>query len=76
MRLLSSYKKEMIIAARGFYFYIEVFFAVIILLILMVGVKEEGISKQREFLFYEMPQAVKDAIIQKEVSEGRIEIVV
>ncbi len=74
MRLLSSYKKEMIIAARGFYFYIEVFFAVIILLILMVGVKEEGISKQREFLFYEMPQAVKDAIIQKEVSEGRIEI--
>jgi hypothetical protein len=36
MKLWSSYIKEMKIAARGFYFYIELFMAVVLLIILLV----------------------------------------
>ncbi len=72
MRLLSSYKKEMIIAARGFYFYIEIFFAVIVLLLLLIGVKENSVSKAKEFLFYDMASEVKDYILKDDLEEGSL----
>ena len=39
MKLLSSFKKELILASRGLYFYIEILFAVIILGELAFGEK-------------------------------------
>ena len=45
MKLLSSYLKEMKIAARGFYFYIEIVIALIILVILLFSVNEKSVSK-------------------------------
>lgn len=75
MKLLSSYQKEMKIAARGFYFYIEIFFAVILLVILLVAVNEESVSKQKEFLYYDMTQEVKDYLFQTEIDKGKLKMV-
>ena len=52
MKLLSSYIKEMKIAARGFYFYIEVFIAILMLIVLLVVVKENPVSREEEFIYY------------------------
>jgi len=70
MKFLSSYAKEMKIAARGFYFYIEIFFAVIILIILLVAVKEESVSKTNEFIYYDMSPAAKEYLINKDIEKG------
>lgn len=75
MKLLSSYIKEMKIAARGFYFYIEIFFAVILLAILIFAVNEKTVSKNKEFIYYDMPQKVVDAMIDKDIEEGRTKLV-
>ncbi len=75
MKLLSSYIKEMKIAARGYYFYIELVFAIILLMILLFGVDSESVSKKREFLFYNMAPEVKDSMIQKDINEGKLKLV-
>jgi ABC-2 type transport system permease protein len=72
MKLLSTYFKEMKIASRGFYFYIEVFMAVIILIILLAAVDENPVSKSREYLFYDMPQEMLDYLNEKNISEGKM----
>ena len=75
MKLLSSYFKEMKIAARGFYFYIEIVIAVIVLVILLVAVNENPESKQKEFIYYDMSTALKDSLIQKEIDKGTLKLV-
>lgn len=75
MKLLSSYIKEMKIAARGFYFYIEVFVAILAVVILLAAVSENPVSKQEEYLYYDMDPALKEYIVQEKVDEGTIEIV-
>lgn len=75
MKLLSSYFKEMKIAFRGFYFYIEVFMAVVLLVILLFAVSEKPVSKAKEFLYYDMPQQVQDFLVQKEIDKGALKLV-
>ena len=70
MKLLSTYLKEMKIAARGFYFYIEVVMAVIILTILLAVVKENPVSKEKEFLFYDMEQEMVDYLFEDHIKDG------
>jgi len=74
MKLLSTYRKEMTIAARGFYFYIEMIMAIIILVILLFAVKENPVSKSKEYIFYDMPQQVSDYLTEKDISEGNLRI--
>ncbi|MBN2852564.1 MAG: ABC transporter permease [Clostridia bacterium] len=75
MKLLSSYIKEMKIAARGYYFYIEIFFAILLLIILLVAVKENPISKETEFLFYDMPAEMVDAYYSASIAKGDVKAV-
>ncbi len=75
MKLLSSYFKEMKIAARGFYFYIEIVIAAIILIILLFGVKENSVSRQKEFVYYDMPQELSEYLIQKEIDKGTLKLI-
>jgi len=70
MKLLSTYLKEMKIAFRGFYFYIEVVMAAIILTILLVAVKESPVSKEKEFLFYDMDEEIVETIFEKAFDDG------
>ncbi len=75
MKLLSSYFKEMKIAARGFYFYIEIVIAAIVLIILLFGVKENSVSRQKEFVYYDMPAELSEYLIQKEIDKGTLKLI-
>ena len=72
MKLLSSYLKEMKIASRGFYFYIEILIAILALAIVLFAVKENPESKAKEFAFYDMSAQVKSSILQKGIDEGSL----
>lgn len=78
MKLLSSFKKEIILASRGFYFYIELFFALVLLAVLLFAIPEHASSKSTEYLYLDLPdQAVeyfRDEILQEDL-DGKSEIV-
>ncbi|MHB1154926.1 MAG: ABC transporter permease [Eubacteriales bacterium] len=70
MKMLSTYIKEMKIAFRGFYFYIEVVMAAITLTILLVAVQEYPESNEKEFVFYDMPGEFAYAFFADKITEG------
>ncbi len=74
MKLLSSYFKEMKIAARGFYFYIEVIVAIIIVAILLVTIKPYSDSKQQEFIYYDMSETVYAYMLQDKIDSGELKV--
>lgn len=53
MKLWSSFVKELTIASRGFYFYIEIFMAAILLFVLLFVVPEHFTSKEDEYIYLE-----------------------
>ena len=75
MKLLSTYLKEMKIAARGFYFYVEVGMAVVLLVILLFVISETSTSKRQQFIYNDMPQKIADYILDRSVEEGDARIV-
>lgn len=72
MKLFSTYKKEMTIASRGFYFYIELFVAVVVLIILLVAVEEHPDGKGVEYLYNDIPEQTLDYLYEKKINEGAI----
>lgn len=72
MKLFSTYIKEMKIASRGFYFYIEIFVAIIALIILLVAVKENPAGKSKEYLFNDIPTEVLDYMYERDIADGKI----
>ncbi|MFC1991925.1 ABC transporter permease [Chloroflexota bacterium] len=70
MKLLSSYIKEMKIAARGFYFYIEIAMAIIILAILLLAVPETTSSSSKQFVYNDMPQKIAEYLKDKSIEKG------
>lgn len=74
MNLLTTYKKEMKIAFRGFYFYIEIFVAIIALIILLVAVKENPESKATEYLYNDIPSETLEYMYDKDEAAGKLEM--
>lgn len=78
MKLLSSFVKELKIASRGFYFYIEIFMAVLILAIFLFAVPDNFNNKDTEYIFLEMPAQAKEvylgAIVEEDL-DGEVEAV-
>ena len=75
MKLLSSFKKELILATRSFYFYIEVFFALVLLAVLLFAIPEHSQRVETQYIYLDMPdQAVQYFIgdLEKEL-DGRAE---
>jgi len=70
MKLLSNYFKEMKIAARGFYFYIEIVMAVILLAILLLAVSETSTSNRKLFIYNDMPQKIVEYQQDKSIKDG------
>ena len=60
MKLLSSFKKELILASRGFYFYVELIFALVILAVLLFAIPENFSSTSTEYLYFNLPQEGKE----------------
>ncbi len=56
MKLLSSFKKELILASRGFYFYVELIFALVILVVLLFAIPQNFSSTSTEYLHFNLPQ--------------------
>ncbi len=70
MKLLSSYLKEMKIAARGFYFYIEIAMAIILLAILLLAVSETSTSNRKQFIYNDMPQKIAEYLKDRSIEKG------
>ena len=70
MKLLSSYLKEMKIAARGFYFYIEIGMAVIILAVLLFAVSETSTSNSKQFVYNDMPKKIAEYQQDQSIKDG------
>lgn len=64
MKLWHSFIKELKLSSRGFYFYIEIFMAVLLLVILLFVVPEEFNSKQAEYLSFDLPEQVRSTMIE------------
>ena len=70
MKLLSNYLKEMKIAARGFYFYIEIAMAIILLAILLLAVSETSTSNRKSFVYNDMPQRITEYLKDRGIEDG------
>ena len=70
MKLWSSFLKELTIASRGFYFYVEIFMALILLFVLLFVVPENFNNVEEEYLYLEFPnEQVLEAYIENNVDE-------
>ncbi|MFC1929518.1 ABC transporter permease [Chloroflexota bacterium] len=70
MKLLSNYLKEMKIAARGSYFYIEIGMAVILVGILLFLVSETSTSGRKQFVYNDMPQKIVEYQQDRSIKDG------
>ncbi len=79
MKLWHSFLKEMKLSARGFYFYVEILVAVIILVMILFVVPENFRSVEDEYLFYDWPEGVFEEFVLPTLMEddldGKIESV-
>jgi hypothetical protein len=58
------------IAARGFYFYIEIAMAVILVGILLLVVSETSTSNIKQFIYNDMPQKIAEYLKDKSIEDG------
>ena len=69
MKLWDNYKKELKIASRGFYFYMEVITAVILLAAILLFVPVETVSVSKELLYVDGPAGTLDQILLQDPAE-------
>lgn len=67
MKLWHSLKKELKLASKGFYFYIEIFMALVILVVLMFAVPEQITSSTTEYVALELPAPLQEAFMQRAI---------
>ena len=58
MKLWHSFIKELKLSSRGFYFYVELFMAIVLLVILLFVIPEEFVSKNTEYINFDLPEAI------------------
>ena len=71
MKLFNTYLKEMKIASRGLYFYIEILVAIILLLVILFVVNPNPDSKSVEYLYNDMPKEVLDDMVNQDIAQGK-----
>jgi len=78
MKLWHSFIKELQLASKSYYFYMELFIALLILFIFIFVVPEEFNTKSKEYLAFEMPEAMVEyskSLMLEEDLDGKAEIV-
>ena len=76
MKLWHSFTKELLLASRSFYFYIEIVMAGIFLFLLLFAIPEKFEAKSNEYLYYDVPAASFSLFVDellKEDEDGLIE---
>lgn len=73
MKLWHSFKKELILSSKSWYFYIEIGMAIVFLLILLFLVPEEFSTKGKEYMYLDVPQTIidkyKDGLLEEDTDE-------
>lgn len=69
MKLWYSFKKELQLSSKSYYFYVEIFMAVLFLVILLFVVPDKFTTYDDEYISLEMPEAVKDEVYEDLLSE-------
>lgn len=72
-KLWHSYKKELKLASRGFYFYIEIGMAVIFLVLLLMVIPENFNTTSTEFIYLDLPEAYETYFMNELLKDGSIE---
>ncbi|MFC1917875.1 ABC transporter permease [Chloroflexota bacterium] len=62
------------IAARGYYFYVELIMAVILLVILLF-ISETSTSNSKQFIYNDMPQKISEYLKDKSIEDGDARII-
>lgn len=78
MKLWHSFIKELKLAFRGFYIYIEIFMAVLLLVVLLFAVPEQFESKQAEYIHLDLPSEVETVYLNRIETvdmDGKAEII-
>jgi ABC-2 type transport system permease protein len=70
MKLFSSFKKELILASRSFYFYVEIFFSLVILAILLFAIPEDIITTSKQYIYLNLPDEVKEKYVDSMFEEA------
>ncbi|WP_058484945.1 ABC transporter permease [Defluviitalea phaphyphila] len=65
MKLFYSFIKELKLASRGYYFYIELFVAFLILFVFLFAVPATFDSKSSEYIYLDMPKEAKDMYLEE-----------
>lgn len=65
MKLWHSFVKELILASRSLYFYIELIMAFIFLFLLLFVIPEQFNSKSDEYVFWDMPEAGRELLAEQ-----------
>ncbi|SFC01170.1 ABC-type multidrug transport system, permease component [Alkalibacterium subtropicum] len=76
MKLFSSFLKELKIASRGFYFYIEIFMALLILAIFLFAVPDSFNTTTTEYIYLDMPDEASEGYLealQDEMTDDQVE---
>jgi ABC-2 type transport system permease protein len=69
MKLFSSFIKELTLASRGFYFYIELFMAVLILAVFMFVIPDNFTSTSSEYIYLDMPKEISTVYLDRILDE-------
>ncbi len=76
MKLFYSFVKELKLASRGFYFYVEIFMAALILAVFLFLVPDNFEKKGTEYIYLDMPSEASDIFLKKILDEdldGKVE---
>jgi hypothetical protein len=76
MKLFSSFKKELLLATRSFYFYIEIVFALVLLAVLLFVIPEHAQVIETRYLYLDLPQQAAELVtdsLLKEDTDGKLE---
>ena len=76
MKLFSSFVKELKIASRGFYFYIEIFMTLLILAVFLFVVPDNFNSRSSEYIYLDMPTQASEVYLKAildETIDGKVE---
>ena len=63
MKLWHSFVKELVLASRSFYFYIELGMAGVFLFLLIFVIPEQFDSKSDEYIYWDVPEAARESLI-------------
>lgn len=78
MKLWHSFKKELLLSAKSFYFYIELAMAVILLLLVLFVIPADFGLKKSEYIYLNLPEPAQSLFLEEIIegdSDGEAEVI-